>query len=853
MFTLLWQVSIPEIRKHLLRNILTLAGIVLGVAIFVAVRSANSSLKAALRDTIDQIAGKAVLEVTAGPAGMPESTVDEVRAVPGVSAAVPVIEAVVHTTDPAQGNILILGVDMAGDRSMRDYSLEGESEEAVSDPLLFIAQPDSLIVSKQFASRNKLKEDDSLELNSAAGKKKFVIRGIMTPRGMAQAFGGNVGVMDIYSAQYIFNRGKTFDRIDVAIQEGIRIDDVIGALRSRLGPGYTAEPPIRRGKQTESLMDAFTSGLFITSVLALAIGLFLIFNAFAVSVTQRRTQIGILRALGTTRAQIQGLFLYESLVLGAIGSLVGVIVGLALGRGMMLFLARVVEQTYGVQVHIDRLQVDSFWTSISLAMGLAASLIGGYLPSRAAGRVDPALALQKGKFQVLYLGENRHRRWWGLLLLIASITLGSTRWGSGSLIQIMIFGLMFVSLSLLAPTFSHLLATLLRRPMERIFGVEGRLASDSLVLAPRRTSATVSALMFGLAFVLIIATFSVSSRTSIFRWVDASINPDMFVWASESITVRNFQLPATVGEELKGIPGIRQVDAVRIVKLDYSGRQPLLISIEMDQFLRRSTVLLEEGHLEDLLPGMQGKQGVLISNNLARMHRLKKGSRITLDSPTGRHEFEVVGIQADYTSDSGSMLIDREVYKRLWRDDRVDAFDLMLEKGYDSESVKQEIHRRFADGPSMFVMTNQEMRSELLRITDQFFVLQYVQLIVAVLVAVLGIINSLMVSITERKREIGILRGLGGEKHRVRKAILLEAMCIGLVALVLGVASGTLMSYYMIQSFVASFNGWVFPYQFPLAMTLSLVPGVMIVAVLAAWYPSSVALRTPIVEALAYE
>jgi putative ABC transport system permease protein len=383
--------------------------------------------------------------------------------------------------------------------------------------------------------------------------------------------------------------------------------------------------------------------------------------------------------------------------------------------------------------------------------------------------------------------------------------------------------------------------------------VEGRLASDSLVQAPRRTSATVSALMFGLSFVLIIATFNVSSRTSIFRWVDASINPDLFVWASESITVRNFQLPASVGEELKVIPGIRQVDAVRILKLDFNGRQPLLISIEMDQFLRRSTVLLEDGRVEDLLPGMLGKQGVLISNNLARMHKLKRGSRIALDSPTGRHEFDVVGIQIDYTSDSGSLLIDREVYKKLWRDDRVDAFDLMLVKGYEPENVKREIHRRFADGPNMFVITNQEMRSELLRITDQFFILQYVQLIVAVLVAVLGIINSLMVSITERKREIGILRGLGSEKHRVRKAIFLEAVCIGMVALVLGVASGTLMGYYMVQSFGASFNGWIFPYRFPVAMALSLVPGVMVVAVLAAWYPASMALKTPIVEALAYE
>src|SRR5205809_1720003 len=191
MLTLLRQISIPEYRKHLLRYSLTLAGIVLGVAIFAAVRSANTSLRLALRDTIDQISGKAVLQVTAGQAGVPEQAVDDVRSVPGVRAAVPVIEAVVRTTDARQGNILILGVDMAGDRSMREYSMEGQ-DETVSDPLIFLAQPDSIIISREFAARNSLKDDDAIQLVTALGHKNFTVRCIMATRGMAKAFGGNI-------------------------------------------------------------------------------------------------------------------------------------------------------------------------------------------------------------------------------------------------------------------------------------------------------------------------------------------------------------------------------------------------------------------------------------------------------------------------------------------------------------------------------------------------------------------------------------------------------------------------------------------------------------------------------------
>jgi putative ABC transport system permease protein len=210
-------------------------------------------------------------------------------------------------------------------------------------------------------------------------------------------------------------------------------------------------------------------------------------------------------------------------------------------------------------------------------------------------------------------------------------------------------------------------------------------------------------------------------------------------------------------------------------------------------------------------------------------------------------------VAVDYSSDRGSLMLDRAVYKRLWNDDRVDVFDLMLEKGYDPEAVRSEIQRHFASSRNIFVLTNRDMRAEILRLTDQFLSLQYVQILIAVLVAVLGIINSLMVSITERKREIGILRGLGGEKSRVRKAILLEAVCIGLVAVVLGVASGIVLGYYAVGAFGAAFSGWIFPYRFPIVITLSLLPGVILISLLAAWYPARLALRTPVMEALAYE
>src|SRR5437667_11497832 len=227
---------------------------------------------------------------------------------------------------------------------------------------------------------------------------------------------------------------------------------------------------------------------------------------------------------------------------------------------------------------------------------------------------------------------------------------------------------------------------------------------------------------------------------------------------------------------------------------------------------------MEVDSVEDLLPGMLGRNGVLISNNFARLHHLGRGDRILLDTPTGRHEFQVVGVQVDYSSDGGSLVINRQVYKRLWKDDRVDTFDITVETGYDPDAVKREIQRRFANQRNVFVFTNGDMRAEILRLTDQFMAMTYVQLLVAVLVAILGIVNSLTVSITERRREIGIVRALGGERGRVRKAIVLEAIVVGAVAVTLGTLIGSTLGYYVIGTVGVTVTGWTFPYAFPVGL-----------------------------------
>src|SRR3954451_11269659 len=233
---LLRLISWPYFRKHVLRTALTTAGIVLGVAVFVGMHTANQSVLFAFSRTVDRIAGKTELQVTAGEAGFHEEILEKVQAASTVRVAVPVIEAVVDTNIRGEGNLLVLGVDMTGDRSLRDYDLDSADEAVIDDPLVFLAQADSLIVTKEFADKNHLGIASRLHLDTAEGDRQFAIRGIMKSSGLASAFGGNLAIMDIYAAQKMFGRGRKFDRIDVAVKPGRTIAEVQGELRSLLGP-----------------------------------------------------------------------------------------------------------------------------------------------------------------------------------------------------------------------------------------------------------------------------------------------------------------------------------------------------------------------------------------------------------------------------------------------------------------------------------------------------------------------------------------------------------------------------------------------------------------------------------------
>jgi putative ABC transport system permease protein len=848
---LLRLISWPYFRKHVLRTLLTTAGIVLGVAVFVGMHAANQSVLFAFSRTVDRIAGKTELQVTAGEPGFPEDVLDRVQSASTVGIAVPVIEAVVDSKVRGQGNLLVLGIDMTGDRGLRDYDLESGDDAVIDDPLVFLAQPDSIIVSKAFADRNGLAVGQRLTVGTIEGDKPFTIRGVMKSSGLTSAFGGNLAIMDIYAAQKMFGRGRSFDRIDLAVKPGRTIPAAERELSAMLGPGFQIEPPSGRGRQFEAMLSAYSMMVNISSAFALFIGMFIIYNSFAIAVTQRRSEIGILRALGATRRQIRWLFLGESALTGLVGSIAGVAFGLLIAQGIAASIGTLITDVYGVAQHTDEIARSPWLLAAAIVIGVATSIVAAAIPARSAARVDPVQALQKGKYQVLSAGESRTRAMVAAALgAISSVCLG---FAVSRPVFYAGFALAIVVALLLTPLLSLALSRAIRPILKWIRPVEGALAADSLIQAPRRTSASVAALMLSLALVVAFAGMARASYDSIIGWMDTALNPDLFVMPSQNLVKRTIRFSPDMGADIASIPDVTRVQMVRDARVVFHHTPVMAVAVDvksLSETVHRDPV---EGTADEMYRKTAAGEGFMVSDNLAQLHGLHVGDMLDVASPGGVIHLPVAGVIVDYSDQQGTIFMDRALFMRYWKDDSVNVFRVYVRRGADMAAVRQRILDRFAGHRQVFVFTNGELKAYILKITDQWFGLTSVQIAVAVLVAILGIVNTLTVSITDRRRELGVLQAVGGLHGQIRRTIWIEALTIGVIGLVLGYVLGAINLYYILQIVHKDIAGMRLDYTFPYATMLGLIPTILGAALIAAIWPAESAVHGSLVEALEYE
>jgi putative ABC transport system permease protein len=305
---------------------------------------------------------------------------------------------------------------------------------------------------------------------------------------------------------------------------------------------------------------------------------------------------------------------------------------------------------------------------------------------------------------------------------------------------------------------------------------------------------------------------------------------------------------------LRQIPGIAEVQPVRIVRINFRGKPVMLVAIDSLSIARRTRGRrATAGDFDGMYRAAAEQKGLIIADNLAQLEKLKLGETLEIGSPSGILRLPIAGILKDFSNQLGTIFIDRALYRRLWKDDAVDVFRIYLAPGAAAADVRSRILDRFAHERRLFVLANKQVRSYVFKVTDQWFGMTYLQLFVAVLVAILGIVNTLTVSITDRQRELGVLRAVGGLRNQIRHTIWMEALAIGIIGLTLGVAAGAVNLYYMLTVSRENFAGIALDYTFPFGIVGVLVPVILGAAFGSALFPAESAVRSSLVEALEYE
>jgi putative ABC transport system permease protein len=855
MFFFLRTISNRHFTGHLLRTALTVLGIALGITVFVGINLVNKSTLASFYEMINNVAGRAQIEISRGRSGFEESVFDRVLEIEGVGLATPLLRSSAYLEDAPQDTIILLGVDTLADKEFRTFTAEDDDAASDMDALQFLNAPDSVLITDVLARRYGLKIDQTVRVITGAGMRELTIRAILEEKGAAKVFGGNLMIMDVFSAQAILDRENRFDQIDIILAAGASREVVIDKLRAELGEGFTIDHPGSRSGQVENMLKSFQQILTIMSLLALFVGMFLIYNTFSMAVAQRRREIGILRALGLSAEQIRNLFIIEATVLGFLGAVVGAVAGFFLARELTTIVAQTISTAY-FRLSIDEIALTLVDMAVIVALGVGSSVISAIAPARQAATVSPLEAMRPVSMEATKKQAYFKYFYWGLALFgIQFAGLWAQRYFDNPVIGSASAMLGFLALTLLTPLLIVYAGELFSPLLRKLFSVEGKLGADNLTRSPGRTSVTVSALMIGISLAVAVKGTMLSFESSVLEWLRQSVTADLVIRSSAALPGPDaVDMPEGLGDEIMaGVEGVADVNRFRMINQPYGETQVVLYSVQMPEYRKYSPGIWIQGEADEVYNAVTGQDAVYVSENFMNRFRIKRGDSIDLQTPTGPRTFKVEGVRVDYMSDQGVIGMDRETFKKHWQDSGVDSYDVFIKPGVEASVIRDRVAAQFGAKYHLVLQTNVEYREEVQTAIKQSFRITYVMEIIAILIAIIGIINTLMVSVLDRTRELGMLRAIGFTREQLQKLVMTEAGVMGILAGTFGVLAGVGFAAIITQIILREVIGWTTPFIFP---TFSAINGFALafaVSVLASIYPAWKAAKTNIISALEYE
>ncbi len=823
------------ISRRPFQSILFVLGVALGVAVVIAIDIANGSASRAFALSSESIIGRATHQIVGGPNGFDSTWYASLRIDLGIKRSAPVVSEFVRVSDSDRA-LRLLGVDPLVEAPFRPY-LAGEAERVDFVALnRLIAEPGAVVISHSLAQALKLALNDPLDISAGGRFTAARVVGVIQPDNPTsrQALDDLV-ITDIATAQEIVGLVGRIHRIDLILDA----DDDLGGIRQVLPPGVSLVD-VKRENALDQMTAAFEINLQALSLLALVVGLFLIYNTVTFSVVQRRHIIGILRSLGTTQAQIFALILGEAFTLGLIGTALGVGLGLIFGRGAVALVAQTISDLY-FTVNVQNIAIDRLSLVKGAAVGLLASAGAAVLPSYDATRTPPAGVMKRSS------EEEQTRRLLPAITALAVVMnlLGLALLQLPTMSLYVSFAALFfiiVGSALFTPAALLLGMRLLLPVTGRLFGVLGRMAPRAVTRSLSRTSVAVAALTIAVSVIVGVSAMIASFRTTVSDWLGNSLGAQIFI--SPPLFTSNYasvDVDAVVLERAGMIEGVRAISSARTVSVaapDY----PELLAVNL---LASDFDIAGEGRrfkwtkvppAEHQAALDEGR--VMVSEPFAFRRGITEAkSRITLTTDRGDRSFEIFGVYFDYSTDQGTVYMARSVYNRFFDDPFISSLAVFIEPQADPTAVMGDLRDRLADF-DLVVQDNDSLRSGALEVFDRAFAITIALRLLTTVIAFIGILSALMALQLEQAREYGLMRAVGMTARQLTQFTLIQTGLMGLAAGLLALPVGMVLSLVLIYVINVRSYGWTMqftplPGEFAEAFLVAVVA-----ALLAGLYPA---------------
>jgi putative ABC transport system permease protein len=758
---------------------------------------------------------------------MPASVLAKVEATDGIANAEGGIFDFGSTVLTTKGKKIGMGGIVASRRDNARYELFDLASGRLPDVANEVA------IDRSTADNEHLKIGGQVLIAAQVPKQAYRIVGIIRIQGVDSLGGSPVTMLTLPEAQRITGKIGRLDEVDATVKKGADAAAVKQELKSELGPNVHVrtgtEEAASQSKDIRDNLGFLKTALLAFAGISLFVGAFIIFNTFSITVAQRAREFGLLRTLGASRAQVMRSVLGEGLFLGFFGALIGLGLGVALAAGL-----KALFKAVGFDVPSNGTVIQSRTVIVSIVVGVVVTIVSTLAPALRATRVSPVAALREG-----FVSTSKRSRFAfpaSIVMLLGGVTLMALGlFGTGSSNRDLTLvgvgaGLMFLGTALLSPRLVPPIAGFIGAPMR---GITGRLARENAVRQPGRTAATAAALMVGVALVAFASIFAASARKTIHDAVSNGSHAQFIIQNTDGFSAFSPQAAQRAAE----IPGVREVSPIRFAQGKIGKDDVGVTGVDPATFpdLYRAGGTAQ---LRGLQPGT-----VFVSKGYNDDHH--PGSVLRVKTATGRTvALRVAGVY----DDKGHLLSDLTVANDQIARDFAASKDNYVFVGATGSSVKDALKRELKnDFPQTEALTNQEFIDDQAGQIDQVLALIYALLALAIIVSLFGIVNTLVLSITERTRELGMLRAIGTSRRQIRKMIRYEAIITALLGGILGAALGIVLAL-LVSRPIDDFKLAIPVGSLVLLLVLSGIAGVG-----AAVLPARRAAKLDVLEALAYE